>query len=543
MSTRTSGTVRQRRWWALGGVTLAVLAVSMDVTILSIALPTLAGALSASASDLQWFSAGYALVLAALMLPAGWLGDRLGRKRVLLASLLVFAAGSAACAYAGSAAWFIAARAVLGVGGAGVIVMAVSALTVLFDDEERPRAVAVWGAANLVAFPVGPILGGWLLSHAWWGSVFLINVPVAMLGLAAVAAWVPETTSGRPPRLDGLGLISSSAGLAAVTWGFIQAGQDGWSSRPAWGLLVGGVLVLVGFAAWERRLSRRGGQPLVDPALFTSALFGWGVTLFAVLTLALIGLIFALPQYFQAVLGVDPEGSGLRLLPLVGGLLIGLAASRALAVRLGIKLTVGCGFVVLAAGLALGATTTPASGTGFAVLWTAISGVGTGMVMATVASAALAEITPDRAGVGSAVLQAVKGVGAPLGAAVLGSVLAAGYRGRLDLTALPEAAADAVRTNVFAGLRVARQLRDPALADHVRAAFVHGVSSTLLVSVGIAVAGALLALLFLPGRVVPTPAAADSGVPAADEAVAPAGAVAATGTVPATGTGAAGRPR
>ena len=539
MERTTSGTVGSRRWWALGGVTLAVLAVSMDVTILSVALPTLAGALSATASDLQWFSAGYALVLAALMLPAGWLGDRLGRKRVLLASLLLFAAGSAACAYAGSAAWFIAARMVLGIGGAGVIVMAVSALTVLFDDEERPRAVAVWGAANLVAFPVGPILGGWLLSHAWWGWVFLLNVPVALVGFVAVAAWVPESVSGRPSRLDGLGLLLSSAGLAALTWGFIQAGQDGWRSTPAWSLMIGGLVILVAFAAWERRLSRRGAQPLVDPALFASRLFGWGVTLFAVLTLALIGLIFALPQYFQAVLGVDPEGSGLRLLPLVGGLLIGLAPSRALAVRLGIKLTVVCGFVVLAAGLALGATTTTASGTGFAVLWTAVSGVGTGVVMATVASAALAEITPDRAGVGSAVLQAVKGVGAPLGAAVLGSVLAAGYRGRLDLTALPGSAADAVRTNVFGGLQVARRMHDPALAENVRAAFVHGVSSSLLVSMGVAVAGAVLALLFLPGRVVATPAATGGRAPAADETGTPP----ATGSVPAAGTGTASRPR
>ncbi len=506
MNPSTSGTVGSRRWWALGGVTLAVLAVSMDVTILSVALPTLAGAFSASASDLQWFSAGYALVLAALMLPAGWLGDRWGRKRVLMTSLLLFAAGSAGCAYAGSATWFIVARMVLGVGGAGVIVMAVSAMTVLFDDEERPRAVAVWGAANLVAFPVGPILGGWLLSHAWWGWVFLLNVPVTVLGLAAVAAWVPESTAGRAPRLDGVGLVASSVGLAGLTWGFIQAGQDGWSSLPAWGLLLTGLLVLVGFAGWEVRLSRRGGEPLVDPGLFASARFGWGVTLFAVLTMALIGLIFALPQYFQAVLGTDPQGSGLRLLPLVGGLLVGLAPSRVLAVRLGVKVTVTAGFVVLAAGLALGATTTTASGTGFVALWTAISGAGTGMVMATVAAAALAEIPPERAGVGSAVMQAVKGVGAPLGAAVLGSVLAAGYRGRLDLALLPAGVREGVRANVFAGLQVARKLHDPALAEQVRAAFVHGMTSTLLASMGVALAGAALALLFLTGRVAPAAA-------------------------------------
>ncbi|WP_263731965.1 MFS transporter [Cellulomonas sp. SG140] len=532
MSLSTTGTAGIRRWWALGGVTLAVLAVSMDVTILSVALPTLAGALSASASDLQWFSAGYALVLAALMLPAGWLGDRVGRKRVLLGSLLLFAVGSAACAGADSPAWFIGARLVLGVGGAGVIVMAMSALMVLFDDDERPRAVAVWGAANLVAFPVGPILGGWLLSHAWWGWVFLLNVPVTVLGMLAVAAWVPESSAGRPPRLDGVGIVASSAGLTVLTWGFIQIGQDGWRSVPAWALMAGGLLVLVAFGVWEVRLSRRGRQPLVDPALFRSRLFTWGVTLFAVLTLALIGLIFALPQYFQAVLGTDPEGSGLRLLPLVGGLLVGLAPSRVLATRLGIKLTVAAGFVVLGAGLALGATTTPVSGTGFAALWTAISGVGTGMVMATVAAAALAEISADRAGVGSAVLQAVKGVGAPLGAAVLGSVLAAGYRSRLDLTSLPAPAADAVRANVFAGLKVAHTLHDAALGQQVRAAFVHGVTGTLLASLAVAVAGALLALVFLPGRVVPAVA------PEADDDAGHAAAA-----VPGAGRGAARQPR
>ena len=516
MNRTTSGTVGSRRWWALGGVTLAVLAVSMDVTILSVALPTLAGALSATAADLQWFSAGYALVLAALTLPAGWLGDRLGRKRVLMGSLLVFAVGSAACAYAGSAAWFVVARMLLGVGGAGVVVMAVSALTVLFDDAERPRAVAVWGAANLIAFPVGPILGGWLLSHVWWGWVFLLNVPVSLLGLAAVAAWVPESSADRPPRLDGVGLVASSAGLAALTWGFIQAGQDGWSSARAWALMVTGLLALVGFGGWEARLARRGGQPLVDPALFRSASFSWGVTLFAVLTLALIGLIFALPQYFQAVLGTDPQGSGLRLLPLVGGLLVGLGPSRALAVRGGVKTTVAAGFVVLAAGLAIGAMTTTASGTGFAALWTAISGVGTGMVMATVAAAALAEIPAERAGVGSAVMQAVKGVGAPLGAAVLGSVLAAGYRNHLPVVTTPGGAGEAMRANVFAGLRVARQLHDAQLGRQVQAAFVHGVTGTLLTSLAVAVAGAVLAVLFLPRRAVVVPAPGGDAAPEAE---------------------------
>src|SRR5215469_16665109 len=187
------------RWWALGAVQLAVLAVGLDITVLSVALPTLATALHASESDLQWFSSGYTLVLAAAMLPAGLLGDRYGRKKVLLVALALFGAGSAACAYATSAGAFIAARAVLGLAGAGIIVMALSALTVLFTEEERPRAVGIWAAANFLALPLGPILGGWLLTHYWWGWVFLLNVPVALVGLIATFALVPESRAPQRP--------------------------------------------------------------------------------------------------------------------------------------------------------------------------------------------------------------------------------------------------------------------------------------------------------------------------------------------------------
>jgi MFS family permease len=188
-----------RRWWALGALTLAVLAVGLDGTVLSVALPTLATALHASESDLQWFTSGYLLVLAAAMLPAGLLGDRYGRKKVLLVALALFGAGSAACAYAPSAGAFIAARAVLGLAGAGIIVMALSALTVLFTEEERPRAVGIWSAANFLALPLGPILGGWLLTHYWWGWVFLLNVPVALLGMVAAFTLLPDSRAPQRP--------------------------------------------------------------------------------------------------------------------------------------------------------------------------------------------------------------------------------------------------------------------------------------------------------------------------------------------------------
>src|SRR5262249_14317639 len=222
-----------RKWWALGALTLSVLAIGLDGTILSVALPTLANALHATESDLQWFSSGYLLVLAAAMLPMGLLGDRFGRRKVLLASLLLFGAGSAACAYAPTPEAFIAARAVLGLAGAGIIVMALSALTVLFTEAERPRAIGVWAAANFLALPLGPILGGWLLTNYWWGWVFLINVPVALVGLLAALALVPESRAPVRPGLDPFGIFASTAGLVGVTYGLIEAGRNGWGDASA----------------------------------------------------------------------------------------------------------------------------------------------------------------------------------------------------------------------------------------------------------------------------------------------------------------------
>src|SRR5215470_20135040 len=235
-----------RKWWALGALTLSVLAVGLDGTILSVALPTLASALHATESDLQWFSPAYLLVLAAAMLPAGLLGDRYGRKKVLLLSLVLFGAGSVACAYAPSAGAFIAARMLLGLAGAGVVVMALSALTVLFTKQERPRAVGIWAAANFLALPLGPILGGWLLTHYWWGWVFLMNVPVVLIGLTAALLLVPESRAPVRPGLDPLGVAASTAGLVAVTFGVIEAGQHGWGDARALVPMAAGLAALVG---------------------------------------------------------------------------------------------------------------------------------------------------------------------------------------------------------------------------------------------------------------------------------------------------------
>lgn len=488
-----------RRWWALGAITLAVLVVSLDTTVLSVALPTLAAELGASTSDLQWFSSGYTLALAAAMMPAGLLGDRYGRKKVLLASLVLFGAGSAACAYSDSPAAFLAAQLFLGMAGAGVVVMAISALTVLFTDEERPRAVGIWAAAGFIAYPIGPILGGYLLSHAWWGWAFLINVPVAVVGLVAVLVLVPESRSHKRPTIDWLGIVASSGGFALLTYGLIEAGRNGWSDGVALGTLVGGMAVLLGFVSWESRLSRRtGGQPLVDLSLFESASFAWGVCLMTLMTLAMIGVMFTMPQYFQAIAGTDAEGSGVRLLPLVGGLLVGATTTDRLVKRIGAKLAAALGLVVLAGGLALGTQTSVESGGGFIAAWMALAGLGVGITLTTTASAALSELSTERAGVGSGAMQAITKIGAPLGAAILGSVLSSVYQSHLHLGSLSPAAADSVRSSVFAGLAVAGEIGSPELVDSVQSAFVTGMDVALWVSAGIACAGCLVALVFLP---------------------------------------------
>jgi len=459
----------------------------------------LSKALHASESDLQWFSSGYFLVLAAAMLPAGLLGDRYGRKKVLLVSLALFAVGSASCAYSTSVVEFMAARVLVGLAGAGLIVMALSVLTVLYSKEERPQAVGIISAATFVAFPIGPILGGWLLTNYWWGWVFLINVPVVVVALVAVVALVPESRASEHPGLDLVGVAASAAGLVILTYGLIKAGQDGWGNAYAVVMMVGGVALLVGFFAWERWLTRQpGGQPLIDLTLFGSASFTWGVILAMFPILAMLGILFTMPQYSQGVLGTNAMGSGLRLLPLVAGLMVGAVPAAKVVHRVGAKITVAAGFGLLAVGLFLGSTMSVGSSGLFVAAWLAVAGLGTGLAMATAMSAALVELSEEKSGVGSGVMQAVNKTGGPLGIAILGSVLSARYLARLDLVGIPKSADAAVRQSVFAGVAVAQKLHSPALLISVHRAFVGGMDLALLVSAGIALAGVVLAVVFLP---------------------------------------------
>jgi DHA2 family multidrug resistance protein-like MFS transporter len=530
----------RRRWLALVALALSVLVVGLDLTVLNLALPTLGTDLHASTSDLQWFVDAYSLVLAAALLPAGLLGDRLGRKKMLIGALVLFGVASLACAYSRSSAELVAARALLGVGAAVIMPLSLAVLPVLFRPEERQKAIAVVMSAVFIGYPLGPLLGGWLLDNFWWGSVFLINVPVIALALIAVALLMPESRSERRPRVDIIGVVISSLGLTGLVYGVIRAGQNGWGDVTALATTAAGVVVLAAFVLLEQRVSRRpDGQPLVQLTLFRSAGFTWGTILSTLVSFALFGILFAMPLYFRDVRGLNSLGAGVRLLPMIGGMVAGMLAGTRLQSppksdgpsqpRVGAKALVTAGFAVMAAALAVGALTSITSGTGFGVAWFAVTGAGLGLAMPAAMNAALSALSAERSGAGSALITALRQVGATLGAAILGTVLSSAYQARLDLAGLPATVAGAARSGVSGGVEVARRLGSAPLLHSVDTAFVHGMDVMLWCCAGIALAAAVLALAFLPrragapgeleaGRVPPSAAGAGAPVTLSDPA-------------------------
>ncbi|MEV1321510.1 DHA2 family efflux MFS transporter permease subunit [Micromonospora arborensis] len=487
----------RRHRWALAGLTVAVVAIGFDITILNVALPTIATDLNADTGTLQWMVNAYVLLFAGLLLPFGALADRYGRRRGLLLGLAIFAAASIAAAWADTATQVIAARAGLGVGAALIMPITLASLTALFTGADRARAVSVLVSGMGVGIPLGPIIGGYLLEHFWWGTIFLVNLPIVALAAITVAVFLPESRDPNPPRLDPAGAVLSTVGLVAFVYAVIEAPERGWTAPTVIVTLLAAAVVLTGFTWWE--LHNR--QPMIDLRLFRNPEFRWGSINATLASFALFGLLFVAPQHLQFVLGYDALDAGLRLLPLIVALVAGAGIATRLTTRTGQRTPIVAGLVVTTAGLLIGALTTAASSYGFIATWYAIVGLGIGATLAPAMDAVLAVMPPQRSGAGIAITMTMRQTGGALGVALLGSLLSTTYRDRIDTTGLPAPAVDAATHSIAGALTVAHHLGLPALADAADRAYVDAMVHVLIACAAVAALGAAAAMLFMPARV------------------------------------------
>jgi EmrB/QacA subfamily drug resistance transporter len=491
--------MRARRWWMLGVACLSVLVVALDLTILNIALPSISAALHASTGDLQWIVDAYSLAFAAVMLPAGLAGDRFGRRRLLLAGLAVFLVASAWCALSVSAGELIAARAVMGLGAGIVLPLSLAVVSAAFSDAERPRAIGIVTAAVAAGLPLGPVLGGVLLQHFSWHSVFWINVPAICLTLAAGAVLVPESRNPAAPPLDVPGVLLPAGAVACLVWGVIGGPERGWTAPATWALLTGAAGLLAAFLAREHRAA----HPLIDRQLVADRRFTWGTAATVAVSVALFGNMFTVPQYLQSVAGDDPVSAGLRLLPLMGGLLVAGGAASPAARAAGTRVTVAAGLALLAGGLTVLSQVHPATGYAVVAAGLALCGLGTGTSIAAAMDAVMAAAGGDDAGAGAALNSTPRQAGGAIAVAVLGSVLSASYARALDpaLAALPAADAATARASITQAAQLASRLpAGPAVRAAAGSAYLHGMSIVMLICAAIAVLAALTSLRYLPAR-------------------------------------------
>ncbi|WP_171163982.1 MFS transporter [Streptomyces sp. I05A-00742] len=483
-----------RRWWALVAIVACMLVLGFDGTILNVALPTMATELDADAGTLQWMADSYLVVLAALMLPAGLLGDRFGRRRMLILGLTVFLAGSLAGTLAHDATAVIAARAVMGAGAALMLPLAMAVLPALFAPEERGKAIGAVSAASALGLPLGPIIGGLLLDHFWWGSVFLINLPLIGAALVACRLLLPESGDPAAPAVDALTTVLAAGGLGALVYGVTEGPGRGWGSAPVLGTLAAAIVLLTLLVLRSRRQTR----PMLDLTLLRHRGFLWNTVAASLVMFTFTGLLFVLPSYLQTVLGNDAFGTGLRMIPMPLGMLVSSRLAPLLVKRVGARLVIPGGLIVMGAGALLGSSTAVGDGYGFTALWLTVVGIGFGFAVIPAMSSALGALPRDRVGVGSGLLMTLRQVASAVGLAALGSLLTGAYTARLDTGGLPDAAAAAAGDSVMSAHLVAAKLADAALLRSADAAFLHGMNLALLVCGVIAFAAALLVGAFLP---------------------------------------------
>jgi EmrB/QacA subfamily drug resistance transporter len=497
----------RQRWTALAFLGLSLLVLSLNNNILNVALPAIASNLHASSSELQWVVDSYILIFAALLLTMGSIGDRYGRKPALLAGLLLFGLGSTLAALSRSTDFLIFMRGFMGIAGAIIMPATLSILSASFQDpKERSQAIALWAATFGLGVGIGPVLGGWLLVHYPWNSIFMVNVPIIALALAGSAIFVGNSRDEKAPPADIPGVVLSIVGLVLLLYGIIDAGVKGWTDPQILGSLGLAACVLAVFGLWESRAS----NAMLPVYLFRNMSFTGANLALTLDMFALFGCSFFLSQYFQTVLKQTPLQSGLALLPLAAVVVISSALSAKVSEKVGIKVTVSASLIISALGLFFMAAVSGIATT-YPVLLVGMIIVGLGMVTATgpATDSVMGAVPVSKAGIGSAMNDTTRELGGALGVAVLGTIMNREFLARIDqltiLKLLPAEAYQTIRSGIEGAHQFATYIPVPAIQErfvvYVDGAFVDGMRQAMFAGAVIMVAASVITYLILPAQI------------------------------------------
>ncbi|MEU6826406.1 MFS transporter [Streptomyces atriruber] len=479
-----------RRWLILIVLCLSTLVLVVDNMVLTVSVPPIAADLGADAQDIQWIIDSYILVFAGLLLTAGSLSDRFGRRRVMIVGLALFGAASLLATVAQNPEQLIAGRVLMGIGGALIMPSTLSILITVFDDEERRKAIGAWSAVAAVGLVGGPVLGGVLIAHFWWGSVFLMNVPIAGLAIVAALVLMPES-KGPARKADPLGMILSVVGMTALVWTIIESAEAGLGHLSTQLSLGVALVALAAFGVWELRTA----SPMVPLSLFRNRVFTGASFSLVLLTFANGGLMLVLTQYLQFVLGYSPAKTGIAFAPMAVATLVFNGIGATLGNKVGNRPMTAVGLAVIAAGF--GALASLPSDAGFGMLAAAmvLIGIGGGLAMPAATGALMSAVPAEHAGVGSALNDTVQQAGAALGVAVLGTVLSRTYT-----DAMPDSAPAEAGHSVSDALALAASTGDGALATAAREAFTEAMSASFWAGAAGVLAAAALAVLLIRDR-------------------------------------------
>jgi EmrB/QacA subfamily drug resistance transporter len=495
-----------RQWLALAVMCFTVLLISLDQTVLNVALPTLVRELHPSSSGLQWIADGYTLTNAVFILLGGALGDRFGRRRLFLIGVVVFGGGSLGCALVHTTGALIATRAVMGLGAAFLMPATLALIVATFTGHRRAAAIGIWAGVGGIGTAAGPLLGGWLLQHFWWGSVFLINVPVAVLALLGGIFAVAESRAVTLPRLDPVGVILSSLGLFALTYGFIITSTHGWGSGMVVDSFGAAAVLLLGFFGWDSRRS----EPFLELRLFENRTFSSALAAITAIFFANFGVSYLLSQYIQFVQGADPFGVGIRFLPLAVTTLLGSNVTARLTARFGLRAVLMAGMISVMCGMIFLAQLTVTSGYLLVGIAFGFIGTGMGLSIAPASNAILGTLSPDKIGAGSGLRAMVQLLGGALGVAIIGSLATNTYRSAVEaafvgpLRAIPAAARHAIGSQVGNSAGVVATLPHGlrhATTEAASRAFVQGLHVAALAGAGVLLVATIVAAIYVPARV------------------------------------------